>query len=109
MFLGYGLLHTFLDDTLGLLDFWSSEHKANRFSVSQVNDFITKPEVWPRVEKAFLPFIFVISELDEDQSIHMKTWMNNLKKTMQGVQQKPVVLQFSPLLSPIATSSQKLL
>ena len=86
VFLGYGLLHTFLDDTLGLLDFWSSEHKANRFSVSQVNDFITKPEVWPRVEKAFLPFIFVISELDEDQSIHMKTWMNNLKKRFHSAE-----------------------
>lgn len=74
MFLGYGLLHGPLN-----------EHGVYRqFSVRHINSFITKPEVWPRVEKFFLPFLNIILGIDKNQiSLENKLWIESVRKRFQ--------------------------
>jgi hypothetical protein len=74
IFLGYGLLHGPL-----------SEHDLYaQFSVRHINSFITKPDVWPRVEKCFLPFLNILLGLDKNQiSLGSKLWIESIRKRFQ--------------------------
>lgn len=76
IFLGYGLLH---------LPLGNISQNCEQFSLSQVNAFITKNEVWPRVEKNFLPFLNILLNIDDKNiSFENRLWIEEIKKRFQS-------------------------
>ena len=49
------------------------------FSVSLVNQFINDPRVWPRVEKYFLPFLDIITEINPEINNECSIWIKSIK------------------------------
>jgi len=68
--LGYGLVRL----CLGYISFQEKD-----FSISEVNSFITKPEIWPRVEKLFLPFLNLCLQAEDSLSYGTKIWIKNIQ------------------------------
>ena len=49
------------------------------FSIKEVNAFILKPEIWPRVEKLFLPFLEVCDKSKNEMSFATKIWIKSIQ------------------------------
>jgi hypothetical protein len=56
------------------------------FSAREVNEFISKPEVWPRVEKLFLPFLELCLQFKEGLSYGTQIWIKSIQSRFAKAQ-----------------------
>jgi hypothetical protein len=56
------------------------------FSAREVNEFITRPEIWPRVEKLFLPFLELCLEFKDGLSYGTQIWIKSIQSRFTKAQ-----------------------
>lgn len=105
VFLGYGLLRI----KFGMIRQRSSVINENNyaFSVSLVNDFISKSEVWTGVEKHFLPFIDIILNSAQPISLAERLWLIGINEKFKVVRKNgsAEVIWINPT-KPVSLSSE---
>jgi len=56
------------------------------FSAREVNEFISKPEIWPRVEKLFLPFLELCLQFKDGLSYGTQIWIKSIQSRFTKAQ-----------------------